>query len=137
MIIDTVRGDIFGTDCKHVGFAVNTQGYNDAGFAGMVASRHWPGLDNTGEKQLGEILSHMTAGKTFHALVCHSLDKGGWDKTAEVVTKCLDQLKIPEEEPIALVLMGSGPVGQAQGADVYAIMGGIARSKKSVIIYTR
>ena len=60
MMFDIIRGDISGTGCKHVGFAVNTQGYNDEGFTGMVAS-------------------------------------------------CLDQLDIPDKEPIALVLMGSGP----------------------------
>jgi len=39
MIVDMVRGDIFETDCKYIAFAVNTEGINDAGFAGQVSRR--------------------------------------------------------------------------------------------------
>jgi hypothetical protein len=33
--------------------------------------------------------------------------------------------------------MGSGRVGQSGGADVYAILGAMARSRKRVVVYTR
>lgn len=77
MIHNRVRGDIFAASQKHIAFAVNTDGYNDAGFAGQVSSRMWPKLANTGGNKLGDVLTHKHDGKTYYALVCHSLDRGG------------------------------------------------------------
>lgn len=57
MIIDRVRGDIFKAPQRHIAFAVNTQGYNDAGFAGQVAKKIWPELANTGGNDIGDILT--------------------------------------------------------------------------------
>lgn len=136
MIVDTIRGDVFKASHAHIAFAVNTEGFNDAGFAGAVSSRHWNELANTGKKKLGDVLSKNGKGKTFHALVCHSLGGDGWNKTAETVTKCLDSLDVPDTETIAVVLMGAGMVGQMGGADVYSILGGMARSKKRLAVYT-
>mgnify|MGYP001602394008 CR=1 FL=1 len=56
MIVNTTRGDVFQAPHKHIAFAVNTEGYNDAGFAGAVSSRYWPELANTGTKKLGDAL---------------------------------------------------------------------------------
>lgn len=135
MIINTIRGDVFQAPHKHIAFAVNTEGYNDTGFAGAVSSRYWPELANTGAKKLGDVIS-KNGDKTFHALVCHSLGGDGWKKTTEAVTRCLDSLDIPDDEVIAIVLMGAGMVGQMGGADVFSILGGMARSKKKVAVYT-
>ena len=85
MIVNRVRGDIFAAPQKHIAFAVNTQGYNDAGFAGQVSSRIWPKLVSTGGNELGEVLTHKNGNKTYHALVCHSLDSRG----------CNDQPGVP------------------------------------------
>lgn len=137
MIIDTVRGDVFRTALRHIAFAVNTNGYNGAGFAGLVASRHWPELADTGVKKLGSVMSRSVGEKTFYALVCHTLNRSGWKKTPEIVAQCLDSLDIPDGEPIAVVLMGSGRVGQMGGADVFAILGGLARSNQKIIVYTK
>ena len=37
MVIETVRGNILSTPHKHIAFAVNCEGFNDAGFAGVLA----------------------------------------------------------------------------------------------------
>ena len=136
MIVNTTRGDVFQAPNKHIAFAVNTEGFNDAGFAGAVSSRHWPQLANIGTMKLGDVISMNSNGKTFHALVCHSLGGDGWKKTAETVTRCLDSLDVPDDETIAIVLMGAGMVGQLGNADVFSILGGMARSKKKVAVYT-
>ncbi len=136
MIVNTIRGDVFKTPYRHIAFAVNTEGCNDAGFAGAVSSRHWPGLADTGAKKLGDVISKNGEGKTFHALVCHSFGGDGWKKTAETVTECLDSLDVPDDETIAIVLMGAGMIGKMGGADVFSILGGMARSKKKVAVYT-
>ena len=135
MIVNTTYGDVFKTSNKHIAFAVNTEGFNDAGFAGSV-SRYWPKLANTGPKKLGDVISKKGTNKIFHALVCHSLGNDGWEKTAETVTKCLDSLDVPNDETIAIVLMGAGMFGQLGGANVFSILGGMARSKKRVAVYT-
>ncbi|OGD32028.1 hypothetical protein A3C91_01570 [Candidatus Azambacteria bacterium RIFCSPHIGHO2_02_FULL_52_12] len=137
MIISRVRGDIFAAPQKHIAFAVNTQGYNDAGFAGQVSSRIWSKLASTGGNELGEVLTHKNGSKTYHALVCHSLDSGGWNDTPRVARECLDKIDAPNDEEIAVVLMGSGLVGMMQGADVEAILKGMEQSKKKLVVYTR
>jgi len=136
MIVDMIRGNVFETPHPNIAFAVNTEGFNDAGFAGQVSSRYWKELTNTGKKKLGDVLSHKANGKSFHALVCHSFGGDGWKKTAETVTKCLDSLNVPDTETIAVVLMGAGLIGQMGGADVFAVLGGMARSRKRVSVYT-
>lgn len=134
MIVKRVRGDVFKTHLKHIAFAVNTEGYNDSGFAGAVSSYYWPALANTGGNTLGEVLHHTSKGKAFHALVCHKLKANGWSQTPQLVEQCLNSIQGNEE--IAVVLMGSGFVGQMGGADVNAILGGIERSSKRVHVYT-
>ncbi len=39
MIIKTKSGDILKGNEKRIAFAVNIEGVNDAGFAGMISSR--------------------------------------------------------------------------------------------------
>ena len=135
MIIDTRRGNIFESPFTHIIFAVNTQGVNDAGFAGQVSSRFWPELASIGQHQLGEHLTYQGKdGRFYHALVCHSLDAGGWDESPQAITQALDACDLPEHS--AMVLAGSGMVGRMQGADVYAILGGIARSRHKIVLYT-
>jgi hypothetical protein len=135
MIVNRVRGDVFDTHLKHIVFAVNTEGHNDSGFAGAVSSRYWPELANTGGNQLGEVLHHESGEKTFQALVCHELRGTGWTQTPHFVEQCLNSIEGDEE--MAIVLMGSGFVGQLGGADVEAIQDAIQRSKKKCHIYTR
>ena len=134
MIHDFVKGNILASPYTHICFAVNTEGYNDAGFAGLVASKYWPELADTGPKRLGETMTHTGYdGRVFHALVCHSL-KDGWEQTPEVLTKCLDSLALPQQS--AIVLVGGGMIGQMYGANVYANLGGIARSQHSFAVYS-
>ena len=136
MVVKQVRGDIFSSPHPHIVFAVNTEGYNDAGFAGAVSGRYWSELANTGKKKLGDVLHKTVGDKTFHAVVCHSLDRGGWDNTPQIVEKALNELDIPKDETVGVVLMGSGMIGQMQGADVRAILSAMERSKKSVTVYS-
>lgn len=136
MVVKTTRGNVFNTSHKHIAFAVNVEGYNDAGFAGQVASKFRPELANTGGNKLGEVISFEANGKTFHALVCHSLERGGWTETPKYAEQCLNMLDVPEDETIAVVLMGAGPVGQMMGADVKAIAEAMDRSKKKLEVYS-
>jgi hypothetical protein len=138
-----IRGDVFGTPCRYIAFAVNSEGYNDAGFAGQVALRYWPELENTGHQTLGTVLrkevNHPDGkGKklTFLAFVCHSLAENGWAKTPEIVKKCLDEQDVPKGEKMAIVLMGAGVVGRIQGANVDAIVDAMDQSNKELIVYS-
>ena len=135
MIVKRVQGDVFKAAQKHIAFAVHTAGFNDSGFAGQVSSRFWSELENTGGNRLGEILSHQAGGKTFHALVCHELKVDGWSQTPQLVESCLNS--IPGNDEIAVVLMGSGFVGQMGGANTQAILAAMDRSSKRVHVYTR
>lgn len=136
MIIKKEKGNIFGTSCKHIVFAVNTEGINDSGFAGQVSANYWPALAHIGPKPLGTVLSFKKDGKTFHAIVCHSL-KWGWKEAPMAVEQCLSALDISNDEPIASVQIGGRLIGQMSGADFPAIIQAMERSKKSIILYMR
>ena len=138
MIADFIKGDVFLGQERHVLFAVNTEGVNDAGFAGQVAL-FWPRLRNLGEQEMGSVLSYRSDGmdKTYHALVCHSLGSGGWKETPEALAICLAKLSHLGNQYVAAVLMGSGPVGRMMGADVGAILKVLAQSDLYLAIYTR
>jgi len=137
MIVDSVVRDIFEAPEAHIAFAVNTEGINDSGFAGLVARRHWPELAYVGPMGLGETITKVGDGKTFHALVCHSLGPGGWGGACQRITECLDALDIPEDETVAIVQVGGGPVGKAMGANVGAIREGMERSVRRVVVYSQ
>ncbi len=134
MIVERVVGDVFNTELKVIAFAVNTDGNNNTGFAGQVSERFWPELEHTGGNRLGDVLRLEKSGKTFYALVCHEIALGGWLETPTVVRQCLNS--IPGDEDIALVLMGTGFIGQMLGADVDAILNAIDASDKRVHVYT-
>lgn len=136
MIVDMIREDVFESPHKHIAFAVNAEGFNDAGFASLVATRYWRELTQTGGNKLGETLSKQCGDRTFHALVCHELRGSRWNFTPTFVEDCLNKLALFEDEIVAVVLMGNGPIGQMGGADVFAILGGLARSKRRVVVYT-
>ncbi|MCC6323269.1 hypothetical protein IT400_00575 [Candidatus Nomurabacteria bacterium] len=132
MIKNVKNEDVFKTPHRHIAFAINTEGFNDAGFAGQVSLRFAPELASTGEKELGEVISIKAGEKTFHGLVCHSLKKG-WGDAPKAITSCLE--KIDTDEPIAVVLMGAGMIGQMSGADVVANAKAIHNAKKDIILY--
>lgn len=137
MIIREEKGNIFETNCKHIMFAVNTEGANTSGFAGQVSTSFWAELAYIGPKPLGTVLSFNKDGsRTFHAIVCHSLRKG-WKEAPSVLRGCLDALNVPNDEPIASVQIGRGPIGRMSGADFFAIIQAMDDSNKSIVLYTR
>jgi len=140
MIRNTIRGDIFRSDAKHIAFAINCEGTNGAGVAGAVA-RIWPDIQYTGPLPLGTVVvgkdrDPRNPGRVFYGLVVHGLGDVGWSRAPEMVTKCLDLLDVPNDEPIACVFMGTGPVGQMMGADPEAIRRGIEASVKTIDLYS-
>ncbi len=140
MIADMVRGDIFappsGRSRRHVCFAVNDRGTNDDGFAGFVADRFWPELADAGPTALGSVQSRVHGEFTLHALCCHGVGPGGWDKAPGLIQECLNKLPLHDGAEVACVLMGAGPVGQKDGADAFANLGAMARCRLRVVVYT-
>lgn len=135
MITKKIIGDILASKETKIAFATNVEGYNDAGFAGAVARRHWPELLNCGQRKPGTIQEMQVDDRTFFAFVCHSLSPDGWANTPKIVQKTLDTL-CPNGEEIACVMMGNGPVGKLMGADVPAILEAMAQSRAKVTIYS-
>ena len=134
MVVKTIQDDIFKSEAKHIAFAVNTEGFNDAGFAGQVTSTYWKELAICGEHEIGTVLSKTVGDKTFHALVCHSLHNGGGDNQAEVIKECFD--KIPANgEPIATIAIGTGFVGMISGADFKQIVCGMHDSQQQIQLH--
>lgn len=134
MIIKNKQGnDILKGGETRIAFAVNTEGCNDSGFAGMISSRYWPELAYIGECKLGTVLTKTSDnGITFYALVCHSL-KEGWNNQTETIKKCFDSIE--GDQPIASISIGTGFVGVLSGADFGQIKEGMELSKKKIVLY--
>ncbi len=134
MIIAKRVGDVTQSPEKHVAFAVNSEGYNDAGLAGNIAYNYWPELVSTGPIRMGEILSKDTGKKVFHALVVHSLNEG-WKNAPSHIEACFNELQIPTDEEVASVAMGAGMIGMLSGANPAENLAAMERSNKSIAIY--
>ena len=134
MVVKTIQDNIFNSEAKHIAFAVNTEGFNDSGFAGQVASTYWPELKNCGEYELGTVLSKTVGDKTFHALVCHSLHNGWGDNQAKIIKECFDLIPA-NGESIATVAIGTGYVGMLSGADFRQIICGMHDSHQQILLY--
>ena len=133
MIISNKQGnDILEGGERHIAFAVNTEGANDAGFAGMISRKYWPELANIGVCELGTVLTKEVEGVHFYALVCHSL-KNGWKDQKEVIRRCFDAIET--DEPIASISIGTGLIGILSGADFSQIKEGMESSSKEIILY--
>ena len=132
MIIKTTSGDILKGNETRIAFAVNTEGVNDSGFAGVISHRFWPELAYIGETKLGTVLTKEVDGVEFFALCCHSLENG-WNNQKEVITQCFDA--IPGDEPVASIAIGTGLVGVLSGAKFGLIKAGMEASKKRIILY--
>ena len=133
MIIDNRQGNnILEGGEHHIAFAVNTEGYNDSGFAGVISRNYWSELANAGECELGTVLTKEVDGVHFYALVCHSLHDG-WQNQEAVIMKCFNAIKT--DEPIASISIGTGFIGMVQGANFAKIKAGMEKSNKKIILY--
>lgn len=132
MIIMTKSGDILEGKEKRIAFAVNTEGVNDSGFAGMISRKFWPELACIGDTKLGTVLTKQVNDVEFFALCCHSL-KTGWKNQKEVIRQCFDA--IPGDEPVASISIGTGLVGILSGAVFELIREGMEASNKEIILY--
>lgn len=134
MIINNKQGnDILKGGETQIAFAVNTEGCNDSGFAGLISRKYWPELANIGECKLGTVLTKTTSdGITLYALVCHSLNKG-WPNQTETIKKCFDSIDC--NEPIACISIGTGLIGALSGANFAKIKKGMELSKNQIILY--
>lgn len=136
MVVDVVKGNVFSSSLHSVVFAMNDDGANTDGFAGLVTGKCCPTGFVEEAFPLGTIVSLENDGKKFLGIVCHSLCQGGWSKTPQIVTSGLDLIEVQPDEKIAVVLMGAGLAGAVYGADVPAIVRAIHASKLQCVIYT-
>ena len=132
MIIMTKDGNILNGNEKRIAFAVNTEGVNDCGFAGMISDKFWPELAYIGETKLGTVLTKKVDDVEFFALCCHSL-KEGWKNQREVMKQCFDS--IPGDEPVASISIGTGLIGVLSGANFALIRAGMEDSEKEIVLY--
>ncbi|MBE6138746.1 MAG: hypothetical protein E7173_03280 [Firmicutes bacterium] len=135
MVVKTARDDVLNSEAKHIAFAINTEGYNDFGFAGRVSSEYWNELANCGTHEIGTVLSKTVGDKTFHALVCHSLQNGWGENQAEIIKECFD--KIPSNgELVATIAIGTGLIGMMSGANFRQIICGMHDSEQQIILHS-
>ena len=134
MIIKRVKGDILQSEYKHIAFAINMEGINDSGFAGLISYRYWPELRYCGEQEMATVLTKTVGDKTFYALVCHSLKEEGWSQAGSWLYNCLESIKTEEE--IACVAVGTGLIGQMMGANINDIEEALEKTKKKIVLFS-
>lgn len=135
MIKAVANENVFNLGAKHIAFAINKEGFNDAGFAGYVSDNYWDELAECGEHEIGEVLSKSVDGITLHALVCHSLYEGWGDNQAQTIKDCFDKIEA-NGEPIASIAIGTGFVGKAQHAHFDEIVCGMHASDQNILLST-
>lgn len=136
MITRCIHSNVFNTQVKHIAFAINTEGYNDAGFAGQVSGKYWPELAHCGYHELGTVLTKKVGDMTFHAMVCHSLNDG-WGEPEEqrrIIKECFDKIPV-KGQTIATIAIGTGFVGMMSGADHKQITYGMMDSNKKIYLH--
>lgn len=135
MIIKTDKNDISTTNAKHIAFAISAEGYGNSVIATRFINRYWPELTNCGELEIGTVLSKHIGNKTFHALVCYTLENGWEDNQAEFIKECFD--KIPANgDIIATYLFGSDFIDIENGADSRNILRGMNESSQKVKLHS-
>jgi len=137
MIKNTAKGNIFGTEAKHIAFSINAEGALGGGFDGQVVEKGWPELLKCGKNPIGTVFSKTIDGVTYHALVTHSLE-AGWgspEEQWENTRLCFDNIPVPDEEEIASIAIGTGFIGAISGASPKHIVCGMCDSKKNITIY--
>lgn len=155
MILDIINDDILDTAHPVIVFAINYEGYNDAGFAGMLSREFWPELANAGRTEPGHILTreveHRGGSRHLCGIACHSLHEGKWDveeirlgldRLATEHVRCdmsIEDARDEREELPAAVWMGHGIVGALSGGKSLPglTMAGMARSLCPLSVYYR
>jgi hypothetical protein len=129
MVIKTeIDGDVFTTEHRHIVFALNIEGKNIRGFALDVVLEGFEEIKNTNGKnpftneelRYGEVISKEINGKTYHGIVCYSLQDGWGDNTYMHILKAFNELDV--QEPMSVVDIGNFLMGERPGApdkDIY------------------
>ena len=140
MLIDSKEGqDIFEGQEDIIVFAINAEGVNDSGFAGIVSRRGWPELANMGECQIGDVFEKEIDGKRYCGIVCHTLSKiDGWgtpEEQTRVIREAFNKIETRPGEVISSIAIGNGLIGKMSGANYEAIVRGMHESDKDVVLY--
>lgn len=134
MITQEKRGDIFTTKDKHIIFAINSNGYNDSGFAGQVAKRGFTEIINTGGNKFGEVIEKTIDGITYHGIVCHSLEPGGWAESPGIILKALNEMAF--DDNASIVAIGAGFIGAISGAPWNEIKEAFKKCNKRLTVWS-
>ena len=122
MLIKQVVGDIFTSEYKQIAFPICQEGFNDQGFAAVIANNLWPELLYTGQRPLGQVLTKRVRNITLYALVIFSLKPEGWQEAPQYLKAALHNIPVSDEEVIACVKLGFTPEALKLGANPDAIL---------------
>lgn len=134
MITKYTQGNILNSNHKTIILGTNTEGYNDAGLAGLIAKTYWPELDDHKQRPLGEIRTHITQDRTYHAIVCHNWEPDGWKYAPQILLETLDQIAQTNTEEMGSILIGSG-LGLLQGVPLAGIQQALDMTKAKLEIF--
>lgn len=134
MIINTSQKGIFEDSPKHVAFAINTDGYDNAGLGKLILENVWPDLYKNENFEIGDVKSKEIENIIFHAMVTYSLDKELEDNHGIIIKECLDKIKT-EGAPIHVGAIGTSFVGKSKGVNFNNVICGMMDSDKNIILH--
>ena len=85
MIVNSVKDKLFDTEAKHKAIPINVEGFVDSKMTYSIVNKVWPELYHTGKHELGDVITKISQGKTYHALVCHSTIRGWGEEQRSVI----------------------------------------------------
>ena len=135
MIVNSVKDKIFDTEAKHIAFPINVEGFVDSKMTYSIVNKVWPELYHTGKHELGDVITKISKGKTYHALVCHSTIRGWGEEQRSVIKECFDKIET-DGETIATELMSTGLIATIQGADTEQILLGMQDSANNLELHS-
>lgn len=116
---------------RHIAFPISAEGHI-VDVASQVRKGCWPELAQVGQKNLGCALHHKVGEKMLHALVCHTFEPKGWERTAEYLEIGLDLFLVSANEPVAISMVGYGIAPQRHIDEILSVM---AASSKRLNVY--
>lgn len=134
MILDFLAGDILADDVTDdiiIGMNSQLQEVQGIGLPFTWQIQHNKPL------KLGTVFSfELDAVRKLHMIICHHLGQGGWENSDQYLRFGMDYIRQTEgPRPCSMVKVGTGHIGQRDGADVPKIISAIADSHLAVTLY--
>lgn len=141
MIIKTINGDLLQAQESHIIFPLNVEGQHTKGFVRRVVELGFYTIFNSGlhpdtldDLCFGDVVSKEIKGKTYHGIVCYSLEKGFDEESSYYLYKALETF--PQEGPLAILDICSEFATEMDVELAAGILLALKSTNQELVVYT-